>query len=78
MAQVASEKSMVSCELADVVAVPIYTVVPNMRLRYRFIKRTFDIVVSLIGLILLSPLFLIVAIAIFIDDLAVILANGHF
>ena len=68
MAQVVSEKSMVSCELADVVAVPIYTVVPNMRLRYRFIKRTFDIVASLTGLILLSPLFLIVAIAIYIDD----------
>lgn len=68
MAQVASEKSMVSCELADVAAVPIYTVGPNMRLRYRFIKRTFDIIVSLIGLIFLSPLFLIVAIAIFIDD----------
>ena len=68
MAQVASEKSMVSCELADVVTTPIYTVVPNMRLGYRFIKRAFDIVASLIGLIFLSPLFLIVAIAIYIDD----------
>lgn len=64
MAQAAPEESVVSCELSDVV----YTVVPNKRLRYRFIKRTFDILASLIGLILLSPLFLIVAIAIFIDD----------
>lgn len=68
MAQAAPEESVVSCELSDVVAVPVYTVVPNKRLRYRFIKRTFDILASLIGLILLSPLFLIVAIAIFIDD----------
>ena len=68
MAQAAPEESIVSCELSDVVAVPVYTVVPNKRLRYRFIKRTFDILASLIGLILLSPLFLIVAIAIFIDD----------
>ena len=68
MAQAAPEESVVSCELSDVVAVPVYTVVPNKRLRYRFIKRTFDILASLIGLVLLSPLFLIVAIAIFIDD----------
>lgn len=68
MAQAAPEESVVSCELSDVVAVPVYTVVPNKRLRYRFVKRTFDILASLIGLILLSPLFLIVAIAIFIDD----------
>lgn len=68
MAQAAPEESIVSCEVSDVVAIPVYTVVPNKRLRYRFIKRTFDILASLIGLILLSPLFLIVAIAIFIDD----------
>lgn len=35
---------------------------------YRTIKRIFDIIASLIGLILLSPLFLIVAIAIKIED----------
>lgn len=35
---------------------------------YRSIKRIFDFVASLIGLILLSPLFLIVAIAIKIED----------
>ena len=68
MAQAAPGESVVSCELSDVVAVPVYTVVPNKRLRYRFIKRTFDILASLIGLVLLLPLFLIVAIAIFIDD----------
>lgn len=35
---------------------------------YRFTKRFFDILASLIGLIVLSPVFLIVAIAIKIDD----------
>ncbi|MCU4683204.1 sugar transferase [Lactiplantibacillus paraplantarum] len=35
---------------------------------YRFVKRSFDIFASLMGLILLSPLFLIVAIAIKVDD----------
>lgn len=35
---------------------------------YRFTKRFFDILASLIGLIILSPVFLIVAIAIKIDD----------
>lgn len=35
---------------------------------YRFTKRLFDILASLIGLIILSPVFLVVAIAIKIDD----------
>ena len=35
---------------------------------YRFTKRFFDILASLIGLIILSPVFLIVAIAIKVDD----------
>ena len=35
---------------------------------YRFTKRLFDILASLIGLVILSPVFLIVAIAIKIDD----------
>ena len=35
---------------------------------YRFVKRVFDIVSSLLGLIILSPLFLIISIAIYIDD----------
>lgn len=35
---------------------------------YRFVKRTFDIVTSLAGLLLLSPLFLFVSAAIFFDD----------
>ena len=38
------------------------------RYGYRFVKRGFDILASLMGLILLSPLFLIVAIAIKVDD----------
>lgn len=35
---------------------------------YLFIKRTLDIVISLISLIILSPVFLIISIAIIIDD----------
>lgn len=41
---------------------------PNVSLSYRFIKRTFDIIASIIGLVVLSPAFLIVAIAIMIED----------
>lgn len=46
----------------------VYPVTPNRRLSYLFFKRTFDIFASLMGLIVLLPLFLIVAIVIFIDD----------
>jgi lipopolysaccharide/colanic/teichoic acid biosynthesis glycosyltransferase len=35
---------------------------------YKFIKRTFDVIASLIGLICLSPVFLIIAICIKIND----------
>ena len=44
--------------------------VPNQkkRLFYRFVKRSFDIVVSLLALIVLSPLMLIIAIAIKCDS----------
>jgi lipopolysaccharide/colanic/teichoic acid biosynthesis glycosyltransferase len=41
---------------------------PGTRLAYRFFKRTFDAAVSSIGLILLSPVFLVVAIAIKLED----------
>lgn len=43
---------------------------PNCKKRYfyRFLKRSFDILASLLGLILLSPIFLVVAIAIKIDS----------
>lgn len=68
MVQAVPEESIVSYEQADVSAIPFYAAVPNRRLGYRFIKRTFDIMASLIGLIVLSPLFLVVAIAIYIDD----------
>ena len=45
-----------------------YTVTPNRSLGYRFIKRLFDMIASFVGLIVLLPLFLIISIAIFIDD----------
>ena len=43
---------------------------PNMKKRYfyRFVKRSFDIVASLLGLIIASPLFLLIAIAIKLDS----------
>lgn len=40
----------------------------HRRYGYRFIKRVFDFVASLLGLIILSPLFLIIAIAIKLED----------
>lgn len=40
----------------------------HRRYGYRFIKRVFDFVASLLGLIILSPLFLIIAIAIKAED----------
>ena len=40
----------------------------NHQYGYRFIKRLFDIVASSIAVVLLSPLFLIIAICIKIDD----------
>lgn len=47
-------------------------IIDQMRIQrrygYRFVRRGFDILASLMGLILLSPLFLIVAIAIKVDD----------
>lgn len=44
--------------------------VPNKkkRLFYRFVKRSFDFIVSLLSLIILSPIFLVIAIAIKCDD----------
>lgn len=41
---------------------------PNTGLAYRFTKRMIDIIATTIGLILLSPVFLVVAIAIKIED----------
>lgn len=40
----------------------------DQRYGYRIIKRIFDIIASSIGLILLSPLFLVLAILIKMDD----------
>lgn len=45
-----------------------YSTVLPKRYFYRFVKRAFDILASLLGLILLLPLFLVVAVAIYIDD----------
>lgn len=45
-----------------------YPVAPNRKRGYLFLKRTFDILASLIGIIALSPIFLIVATAIYMDD----------
>ena len=42
--------------------------VPNKSLVYRFLKRAFDIVVSAVGLVICSPILLMVGIAIKIDD----------
>lgn len=47
---------------------PITQVIPNNSIAYRFLKRTFDIAASLCGLIVLSPVFLITAFAIYIED----------
>lgn len=44
------------------------TVVPNNARGYRFWKRALDICASLVGLILLSPLFAVVAVLIFRED----------
>lgn len=53
---------------ATVTQVETTGVTPNRSSVYRFIKRTFDIVASLAGLIILSPVLLITAVAIYIDD----------
>ena len=46
----------------------IETIEFNQSLAYRFVKRFFDIVLSLIALIVLSPVFLITALAIKLED----------
>lgn len=45
-----------------------YAVTPNRRFGYHFVKRLFDVIASFVGLIVLFPFFLIIAIVIFIDD----------
>ncbi len=54
--------------LATVIQAGELTVTPNSSPVYRFVKRVFDIVASLAGLIFLSPILLITAFAIYIDD----------
>ena len=49
-------------------AFPFPALMPNIRLGYRILKRGFDILASLCGLILLSPVFLVTAIMIYLDD----------
>lgn len=68
MEQVVQKSPADVCGLADAGNISLYAVIPNKKRGYRFIKRAFDIVASLCGILVLSPLFLIVAAAIFIDD----------
>ena len=44
------------------------TVQPNQKIGYLVIKRIIDVVASLLGLIILSPLFLIVSLLIYMED----------
>ena len=71
MAEIAERGNAATAELeqpAVVTQAGATVVTPNRSLVYRFIKRAFDIVASLAGLIVLSPVLLITAIAIYIDD----------
>ena len=71
MPEVAERGGTVTAELerpAAVTQAGATVVTPNRSLLYFFIKRAFDIVASLAGLIVLSPVLLITAIAIYIDD----------
>jgi Sugar transferases involved in lipopolysaccharide synthesis len=43
-------------------------ITPNRNFGYLFVKRTVDIIASLLGLIILSPVFLVTAIAIKVED----------
>lgn len=61
---VASGGSMISFEDTPV----IYSPIKNNNMLYRIIKRLADIFLSVLGLIILSPLFLIVSIAISVED----------
>ena len=49
-------------------AFPFPALTPNTRLGYRILKRGYDIQASLCGLVLLSPVFLVTAIMIYLDD----------
>ena len=68
MAQIANaeviEQNVQENEAPPSAVIPFNTI-PNRRLGYRFIKRAFDILTSLIALIVLSPLFLIISAVIF-------------
>lgn len=44
------------------------TVQPNQRIGYRILKRLTDIAVSLLGLIMLSPVYLVVSLLIYMED----------
>ena len=71
MAQIANaeviEQSVQENEAPPSAVIPFNTI-PNRRLGYRFIKRAFDILASLIALIVLSPLFLIISAVIFFAE----------
>lgn len=61
-----SSRSTGGSSKAEIVSIDAYTV--KRRLGYRIIKRTFDIIISALALIILSPVFLVTAIAIKIED----------
>jgi len=52
----------------EIKLIKIDTAYQQRRYGYRFVKRVFDFIASLLGLIILSPLFLIIAIAIKVED----------
>lgn len=47
---------------------PLGTDVLKGRTPYKIVKRIFDIILSVLGLVVLSPLMLVVAVAIYVDD----------
>lgn len=57
-------------EKADIIRFPedVAAVTPNRNPGYLFVKRAFDILGSLLGLVVLSPVFLAAAAAIYLDD----------
>lgn len=53
---------------AESINIHTHSDVPKKRYLYRFVKRSFDILVSLTGLIVLSPVFLIISAVVFFSE----------
>ncbi len=68
MQQEASKMVLGIYDVAGSAATQTSSAAGNEKSGYRFAKRAFDIAASLLGLVVLFPLFLIVAAAIYIDD----------